>query len=355
MDLFETPLAPPVFGNGSRKLSDDEMSLLRLADQCVKCGYCLPHCPTYRLRHDEAESPRGRVSLIQGLLWGELEPSPRLSRHLDNCLECRACEPVCPSMVQFGTLMDGARALQRAAQPPLPRGLAATLLDLLSDRRRLPRLARLAALYHRSGIGRAAAALGLLRPPRLALLHRLSALLRPPQSLPSMPAKTNPPGPEVDLFLGCIATSTQQPTAAAALQVLRRLGLRVRVPDRQVCCGAMHRHNGLTDAAEEHVQRNRRIFADRRVVGYASACVAELREHGAMDAVELCRLLVDTPWPEDLELHPCDQRIAVHEPCSHRNVLRDTAAIYALLAKIPGCGRSRSPATRLVAAPRGPI
>ncbi|MGB5833548.1 MAG: 4Fe-4S dicluster domain-containing protein, partial [Thiohalocapsa sp.] len=114
-----------------------QQSLLQLADQCVKCGYCLPHCPTFRLRQDEAESPRGRVALIQGLLSGDLEDAGRLGVHLGNCLECLACEPACPSLVQFGALMDGVRAHRVARLPGWRRAWSRLRLDLLSDARSL--------------------------------------------------------------------------------------------------------------------------------------------------------------------------------------------------------------------------
>ena len=336
LDSFQTPLPPPALGRNAHAVSSTSLKLLQLADQCVKCGYCLPHCPTYQLRQNEAESPRGRISLVQGLLWGELEASERLSDHLGNCLECRACEPVCPSLVRFGTLMDGARELQLADQPRWRQHATATTLGLLSDRRRLPLIARAARFYHRSGLARLASALGLLHKPRIGLLHRLSRSLHPPQPLWPTPPDAAGNAPEVDLFLGCIAAGTQQATAAASLRVLERLGFRVRMPDEQGCCGAIQRHNGLAAAAEQRLAHNDRVFGPRRVAGYASACVAELDEHSRIDVVEICRLLVDTHWPAGLAPDGSAQRIAVHEPCSHRNVLRDTAAIYALLAKIPG-------------------
>ncbi|MGB1427236.1 MAG: 4Fe-4S dicluster domain-containing protein, partial [Cycloclasticus sp.] len=66
-------------------------------DLCVKCGLCLPHCPTYTLSQNENESPRGRLALIQGWSEGQLELSDTLTQHIDNCLTCRACEKMCPA------------------------------------------------------------------------------------------------------------------------------------------------------------------------------------------------------------------------------------------------------------------
>jgi glycolate oxidase iron-sulfur subunit len=85
--------------------------ILAAADRCVMCGLCLPHCPTYQLHHSEAESPRGRIALMQALANGRLEMSEALTRHLDSCLVCRACEKMCPSKVEYGELIDTTRGL----------------------------------------------------------------------------------------------------------------------------------------------------------------------------------------------------------------------------------------------------
>src|SRR5690606_38572023 len=81
------------------------------ADQCVKCGLCLPHWPTYARSRDEGESPRGRIALMQALAEGQLPAGGRLTWHLDRCLGCRACERVCPSQVGYGQLLESTRAL----------------------------------------------------------------------------------------------------------------------------------------------------------------------------------------------------------------------------------------------------
>jgi glycolate oxidase iron-sulfur subunit len=307
--------------------------LLQLADQCVKCGFCLPHCPTFRLFRDEAESPRGRIALIQGLMSGALDDGPRLGEHLGNCLECRACEPACPSLVHFGTLMDGARAERFARLPRHRRMFARMRLDILTHGLALRPLAAAAALYRRSGVAWLARALGLLREPRRAILDGLAWRLRMPGRRLTARADAGAHTASAGLFLGCIARGLEPGVAQAAQRVMQRLEIALDVPDGQVCCGAMHRHNGQPGRADALLNRNAEAFRHRAVVGTSSACVAELRLR--LPAVEVCRFLVDTPWPAHVRVAPLAARATVHEPCSHRNVLRDTEAVYALLRRIP--------------------
>ena len=88
--------------------------LIDAADLCVKCGLCLPHCPTYHHQHNENESPRGRIALIQAVASGELAATKNLVAHIDNCLLCRACERACPAEVPYHQLVDGFRSHYRS-------------------------------------------------------------------------------------------------------------------------------------------------------------------------------------------------------------------------------------------------
>jgi glycolate oxidase iron-sulfur subunit len=331
-------LAAPLEHSALSVNSQDLQDRIRLnADQCVKCGFCLPHCPTYRLRADEAESPRGRVALAEGLAESRLTPSKRLDAHLWSCLECRACEPVCPSLVAVGSIMDDVRALRREQSTGIARRWVLAWLDRLSSAAGADRAALLARAYQKSGLARLAEATGITRHPRLSAFHRVALELRQPARLnEEKPAKSGAPR-GVDLFIGCVARTAQPGALAAAQQLLTRLGLEVRVPRGQACCGALHRHNGFPRQADQLLTRNAAVLAERPVVGIASACVAELRTHTALAGVhDICRLLAALEWPADLRLRPLRKAVAVHEPCSQRNVLRDPSAAYDLLTRIPG-------------------
>ena len=315
----------------------NQRELLRLADQCVKCGLCLPHCPTFRLCHNEADSPRGRIALIQGLTTGQLDDTARLGAHLDGCLQCQACELACPSLVRFGTLMDAVRAARVAELPRWRRWWRRLRLDVLSGTRLPPLLGPLAAAYRRLGVGAVVRRAGLLRWPRLRVLHGLALRLRRGMALQApqtTAADTDAAPAPLALFRGCVARTLEPEVMRSALAVFRQLGVPVEVPQGQGCCGAMHRHNGFPDRADTLLARNRAVFAGTSVVGGASACVAELRP--ALTAIELCRAVLQAPWPAALALHPLTGTVAVHEPCSHRNQLRDTTAVYELLGRIPG-------------------
>jgi glycolate oxidase iron-sulfur subunit len=330
-----------------------DFHIKREAGKCVACGLCLPHCPTYNLLHDEAESPRGRLSLMLALAKNDLPLSAKLETHLARCLDCRACEKVCPSYVAYGRALDSARALiesQRAASASPANRSVALIQWLVEKPDRMRLLGKLLRLYQGTGLQWL---LRKIRALRLVGLNGLDAAIPKLQAQQAFaeiyPAKTRPKG-RVTLFTGCQANLADQQALAASIRLLNRLGYEAHVPPEQGCCGALHLHGGQTMKAAELMRRNIAAFAngDDAIVSVASGCAATLGEYGKYLEDEkasenfsgrirdINQFLADAVWPENIAFQPLPKRIAVQDPCTLINVLRQQDKPYVLLAKIPG-------------------
>ncbi|MGH8441766.1 MAG: (Fe-S)-binding protein [Nevskiaceae bacterium] len=316
---------------------------LHAADQCVKCGMCLPHCPTYGVTRDEAESPRGRIMLMQGLAMGTLPAEPALEAHLDGCLTCRACEVVCPAQVPYGTLIDAVREQLAHARPARAR-LAALMAAVLTNRKRLWLIALPLWLYQRLGLQWLVRRLHLLGRGRLA---RLESLM-PDVSLPRLPAPSGAgTGPEVALFANCTSPLTEPGALRAAIALLEAAGCRVVVPSAQTCCGALHQHAGLRAPAQACATRNLEAFAGAApVVGIASGCTAQLLDYGLLAGAQggafakrtqdIHAFLLAHPGFAALRFEPLPARVLLHTPCTLRNVVKAPDVVFKLLQRIPG-------------------
>ncbi|NHA15152.1 (Fe-S)-binding protein [Thioalkalivibrio sp. XN279] len=308
---------------------------LELADRCVKCGLCLPHCPTYAVDNIEGESPRGRIALMQGLARGRLDADAALVRHLDRCLGCRACERACPAEVPYGELIDAGRALlaQRGVRDaPMQRAFAALL--------RRPVLLRIAArLGGLPGMRRLAHMIGRLPGRAAGLLPRDA---RAPRTLQA--ASRNGPATRVQLFTGCVGAALDGATLDDVRQALEAAGWRVESPRRQRCCGALDQHAGRPERAAQLARRNLQAFAgDAPLVSCASGCAATLMDYERLAGAEggaLARRVVD---PSELladarlDLHPGRYReVVLHVPCTQRNVTGSGDSVRRLLDRLPG-------------------
>lgn len=318
---------------GSRLDPRAARDLLNLADQCVKCGLCLPQCPTFQQARNEADSPRGRIALIQGWAGGQLAMSTTLAGHLDGCLGCLNCERACPSEVAYGRIIDTVKALRTTDLPAPRRHLKKLALGALSSAGFMDLFARLPRLYRRLGLAWLTERTRLDRIGPLRAYHRLATAM----GGATQPVKAqNPAGTQLDLFIGCMGSAAQGRAVEATLLVATRLGLSLRILTPSACCGAMLRHNGFPKEADQHREACVRNHGNRPLVGLASACIAELRGEPALHHTqELCEVLDRATWPETLRIGSDSRRVLVHEPCSHRNHLGGNAAVHRLLARIP--------------------
>jgi glycolate oxidase iron-sulfur subunit len=236
----------------------------RLLD-CVHCGLCLSQCPTYAELGDENDSPRGRIHLMRSLADGRIHATPAVLKHLDLCLDCRACETACPSGVQYGSLIESARnALVEQGivkEAPAARSLLERMMFTVMPypRKLRPWLA----------LGRLGQAIGLpefLRTSGLAG-HLPDGLLKlqfmlPEDSEPSEPLpdhavpRSARVRARVALFAGCVSDAIFSRTNHAMHRVLLANDCEVFVPSIQHCCGAIHHHGGLADDARHLARAN---------------------------------------------------------------------------------------------------
>jgi glycolate oxidase iron-sulfur subunit len=259
--------------------------------RCVHCGLCLNHCPTYRLWQLEADSPRGRIRQMMLVEQGELPVSKGFVDHIDKCLDCRSCETACPSAVNYGMLVEHARArIERDFKRPLFSRLARNFVyrRLLPYPERIAMVAKLVRLYQRSGLQAAARATGILK--LLGLAER--DLLLPPvdrrfffdQLGKTFPAKGTRRA-RVAFFAGCVANVTFTALNEATIRVLTANGCEVVVPDGQFCCGALPAHAGVRDVARGLARRNIAAFAAANfdaLVTNAAGCGSTLKEYDCL-------------------------------------------------------------------------
>jgi len=256
--------------------------------RCVHCGLCLNNCPTYRLWGMEADSPRGRIRQMLLVEEGRLKLGDVFVTHIDRCLDCRACETACPSGVEYGKLVEAARAqIERHYPRPLFSRLARDFAfrKLLASPKLIATAARLIRFYQRSGLQTLA---------RKTRVLRLLGLSRAEQFLPriddefffSSLGKTFPArGPRrarVALFAGCLAQVTFAKLNEATIRVLTANGCEVVVPDGQLCCGALPVHAGVRDIARDLARKNLEIFLREdfdAVVTNAAGCGSTLKEY----------------------------------------------------------------------------
>ena len=256
--------------------------------RCVHCGLCLNHCPTYRLWQLEADSPRGRIRQMMLVNQGELPVSENFVDHIDKCLDCRSCETACPSAVNYGKLVEHARArIERDFKRPLFSRLARNFVyrRLLPYPERITMVAKILRFYQRSGLQAAARATGILK--LLGLAER--DILLPPvdhQFFFDQLGKTFPAQgtrrARVAFFAGCVANVTFTALNEATIRVLTANGCEVVVPDGQFCCGALAAHAGVRDVARALARRNITAFAAANfdaLVTNAAGCGSTLKEY----------------------------------------------------------------------------
>lgn len=297
----------------------------QLAKQCVKCGLCLPHCPTYAVFQEEGESPRGRIALMEGMASGQLSISNKLIQHLDHCLLCGACEAMCPADVKYSEMLEKTRAEINS-----PVGPPQWLHRFIQHPKWHYPLRCL--LWVSQQLGR-----GYLfqRFKRLKPLARMRALL-PQLSLSVLKLRSvQRRRGQVSLFTGCLGNLLELTTLQATIDVLSVQGFETIVPAGQTCCSALYQHYGDLETAKQCQQINETIFEQQQpVLSCSSGCSVVLQAQTKLNdqLVDPCTFLLEN-WDNSVQIAPLSKQVLIHRPCSQAHSFLQATEI--LLRKIP--------------------
>ena len=314
---------------------------------CVQCGLCLSACPTFRVTGDETMSPRGRIALMREVQLHDAPLTDEVVDAFETCVQCRGCEPACPSDVPYGRLMERTR-------------------EALVDQGVTPRWQRLALspLGHPRLLRAGSVALGVAQrlhvvPDRFGLATPIPLRQPKPTSAPAqstfasgfsgdrpseIPTQTRVEGARVYLFTGCVMDAWQRDVHQAGQRVLAAAGFEVELTGSLApCCGALHAHAGFTDDTRAFAERMiERLDPDIAVIVDSAGCGAAMKDYGHLlgtaEAAEFAGRVVDIQ--EFLALHldrlptvtPLDLRVAIQDPCHLRHVQRVHLATRAVLA-----------------------
>ncbi|MEU8819434.1 (Fe-S)-binding protein [Actinoplanes sp. NPDC048796] len=346
-DVLGPVAGPPAF-------DDDHPPRADLVADCVHCGFCLPACPTYTLWGAEADSPRGRVYLMNQGLNGE-PLSDSMVAHFDRCLGCMSCVTACPSGVKYDRLIEDTRAQieRRHSRSPRDRALRSAIFAVFPYRRRLRLLRGPLRAYRAAGLDRLITPLLARLSPTLATLE---ALAPHPRRIPPPPRLVPARGQRravVGMLTGCVQGAFFPEVNSATVRVLAAEGCDVLIPPTQGCCGALSVHNGRKPEAQRFARKLIDTFEhtgmDYFVVN-AAGCGSSLKEYDVLladDPAYAARAAAFTAKVRDLaellhdlgpvaDRHPLPLTVAYHDAChlGHAQGVRNQPR--SLLKGIPG-------------------
>lgn len=325
--------------------------------QCMRCGTCLPTCPTYRTDGIETQSPRGRVAMIKAVIDGRMRASEEFAEHMYHCLDCRNCQTVCPAGVKVGELVLEARHRieEHVPQPVLKRFI---LTNAIRDQKKLNRFLVPLRLYQNIGLQwlvRKSHLLNLISSD----LEFMEALLPPlPQrplteTLPEVVPAVGKEKGRVGFFLGCAMNLIFADISRATVDVLTQAGYTVVIPKNQQCCGTPNIAEGERTIYREMAEHNIGLFETRKldtIITDCAACGMELKAYSEnlskrsgvakraeafSDRVRDISEFLAKAMGSEVRLGPIPETVCFHDPCHLRHGQKLTAPQRNLLRRIP--------------------
>jgi glycolate oxidase iron-sulfur subunit len=341
---------------GAPAFDDDHPPSPELIADCVHCGFCLPTCPTYVLWGAEADSPRGRIYLMNSGIGGE-PMTDSMVEHFDKCLGCMSCVTACPSGVRYDRLIEDTRAQVERRHPrsAKDRALRSAIFAVFPYPRRLRLLRGPLRAYQSSGLQKLVARSGLVKRlgPTVSTLESLAPRLRGVPRPPRRVAARGERRAVVGMLTGCVQSAFFPEVNSATVRVLAAEGCDVLIPPEQGCCGALSVHNGRKAEAQRFARRLIDTFEhtgmDYFVVN-AAGCGSSLKEYDTLladDPAYASRAAAFTAKVRDLaELldalgpvaprHPLPMTVAYHDACHLAHAQGIRAQPRSLLHGIPG-------------------
>ena len=370
-DSIFAPIAGPAF-------TAPELPTYESLMDCIRCGRCLPVCPTYQQTTLETFSPRGRLSLMRAVEDGKLDlADPGVEEHLYHCLDCRACNLVCPAGIPIGELIVEGRS---AVEEKHPRSwlIRLVLTHALISPRRVEWFAWPARLAQRLKLDRLGVAMFGWIPrlgPALKDLVQMAPTLpkplwkdlaKPARSLQvvgqkdgrSETSQVSQSQYRVGFFLGCVMNVAFGDASRASVKVLKQFGCDVVTPQDQMCCGAPQDDQGMKDVARRMAKRNIEAFERLgqldAIVADCAACSGFLKEYAHVfhadpawaaradrfaskvrDVTEWLDQIMPPDWPASTG---ATKSITYHEPCHLANVQGVRRQPRALLMRLKNKG-----------------
>lgn len=314
-----------------------KQDIINATDECVMCGLCLPHCPTYAVAQTEAESPRGRISLVRALYEGKLDSSETIASHLDNCLTCMNCERVCPANVDYEKIIDAGRAISGKQVNLYKRLQQSILLFALANTSARKFFKSCIAIFRTIGL------------VRLLSNIRLFSLLPASNHVMAKISAAKADGPRVAIINSCAGDLVSDETQKAAALILSKLGCKIVKQKQILCCGALHQHSGELKTAKvlrQNFTHSINLKKPDYLVSLATGCGAQIKRYSELNdgtAEKLDSQLFDVNEfvlqqinNTSLRFKPLAKKVYLHKPCSQAQVIKDTAVVEQLLNNIPG-------------------
>ena len=330
---------------------------------CMRCGFCLQACPTYKLTLHEPKSPRGRIALARAVSEGHLTLD-EITAPLDQCIGCRACETVCPAGVHYGEILEAARSTivehkHQGGMEKIVRTLG--LKWLLGTPGGIKLMAFGLWFYQAIGLSWLAQKTGLVK----AIAGQAAADLEAAMPKAASPIKRFMGGgsghvfpaigqerAKVGFFTGCIQEVAFWQENRDAIALLQKAGCEVLIVPGQGCCGAVHAHTGEEGTGHDQARRNIAAFERHQidyVVNAAGGCGAALKEYKlwlkadpawakraekfSASVRDISEILCALP---PVEFGPRPGRVTLQDSCHMRNVQKLINEPRKMLGRVPG-------------------